>query len=776
MNTQNEKPAIYDLANFTIRDITECGKVLRTVSKGAKSMEEAADSIVNYLYDNLVDERSGNKICSLVRFFKTHTYEKLDSELQNFSRNTLGSNPIFPETKCLTLLATVGENPMWNSRKTSKRHMAIPLLNEQVAQQIPMIQNLITQLGLNMSMIVKPDPKLLLDRKQKTCNVFYISEALGSPYIPSQGEFVVPYGIKSVLGFGGVFPSGDVFGVVMFLKVSIAKEVADLFKVLALNIKITVLPLENVVFAQPEKITMDITEIQNHKDQIIALEQLLEVYEQSVIEQTMKLQEEVSRHKKDEETIKERKWFLQALIDSIPVPIFYKDKDGKYIGCNSAFEDFLGMGKEEIIGKTVYEVAPKELADQYYEADIALFRNMGSQVYEARAKHSNGSLRDVIFHKAVFYNREGKLAGLIGVILDITERKRIEELLKRRTDFEKTVATISKRFVTLSDFDASVNISLADAGRLCMVGRAYLFQFRNNGTIMDNTHEWCNSDVTSEMRYLQNIPTATFPWLMENLLAGKAIHVEDVSKMPPEAMAERTEFEREAIKSILILPIYGEKNLLGFVGFDNVKSTGQWSEEDITLLSIMSEIIGNAIARIESEKLISYIAYHDVLTQLPNRSLLYDRLRIAMAHASRSKKMVAVIMLDLDGFKMINDSFGHQIGDLLLKAVAERLMRYVREGDTVARMGGDEFMIVIPDLTQAKDATIFTQKILDVLYQPFHIEKHELHITASIGISIFPINANDSESLFKQADIAMYLSKKKGKNTYQIYKPDMIIR
>ena len=154
-----------------------------------------------------------------------------------------------PEMKCLTLLATVGENPEWNSRRTSKGHKAIPLPSEQTVHQIPMIRNLIAQLGLSIGMVIKPDPKLLLDTEQKTYNVFYVPDALGSPDIPAQQEFVVPCGIKSVLGFGGVFPSGDIFAIIMFVRVPITEEVADLFKTLALNIKIAVLPFENMVFA-----------------------------------------------------------------------------------------------------------------------------------------------------------------------------------------------------------------------------------------------------------------------------------------------------------------------------------------------------------------------------------------------------------------------------------------------------------------------------------------------------------------------------------------------
>lgn len=352
-------------------------------------------------------------------------------------------------------------------------------------------------------------------------------------------------------------------------------------------------------------------------------------------------------------------------------------------------------------------------------------------------------------------------------------RKQAENALGHRIEFEKTVANISSRFVILSDFDKAVSFSLAEASKLSTADRAYLFQFRENGNIMDNTHEWCAEGVTPEIQNLRNIPSATFPWLVANLQAGKAVHIDDVSKMPAEAATERTEFERQSIKSLLILPVYVEKNLLGFVGFDNVKSAGAWSEEDIALLRIMAEIIGNAMARIQSEKLISHMAYHDSLTKLPNRNLLQDRLKVAMAHASRSKKMVAIMMLDLDGFKAVNDSVGHLMGDLLLNAVAERLMHCVREEDTVARMGGDEFVVALPDITQEQDAAIVAQKILDALNRPFQIENHELHITASIGISSFPLNANDTERLLKQADVAMYLSKKKGKNTYHFYKSDM---
>jgi hypothetical protein len=249
MSNQNEGPTTYDVTNFTIREVTECGRAVRTIGVGASSMEEVAVRIVRYLHDSLIDGQTGERACSLIRFFKTQTYEGLEDELKAFALNMLGGNTPLPEMKCLTLLGTVGENQEWNLRGTSKGHKAIPLPSEEVVHQIPMLRNLITQLGLSVRSVVKPDPALLLDMEQKTYGVFLVPEALGSPYIPAQKEFVVPYGIKSVTGFGGMLPSMDIFVIIMFLKASISREAADLFKNLSLNIKLAVLPFEKTVFA-----------------------------------------------------------------------------------------------------------------------------------------------------------------------------------------------------------------------------------------------------------------------------------------------------------------------------------------------------------------------------------------------------------------------------------------------------------------------------------------------------------------------------------------------
>jgi len=141
---------------------------------------------------------------------------------------------------------------------------------------------------------------------------------------------------------------------------------------------------------------------------------------------------DITERKRAEERVEEQLRFLQTLVDALPAPIFYKDKDGKYTGCNKAFEEFVGRPREKIIGKTVYDMGPKRIADKYYEKDQELFQNPGKQVYEWKVKRKSGELREVVFNKATFADADGKVAGLIGGISDITERKRAEEALRER--------------------------------------------------------------------------------------------------------------------------------------------------------------------------------------------------------------------------------------------------------------------------------------------------------------------------------------------------------
>jgi|HubBroStandDraft_6_1064221.scaffolds.fasta_scaffold05277_1 diguanylate cyclase (GGDEF)-like protein/PAS domain S-box-containing protein len=173
---------------------------------------------------------------------------------------------------------------------------------------------------------------------------------------------------------------------------------------------------------------------------------------------------------------------------------------------------------------------------------------------------------------------------------------------------------------------------------------------------------------------------------------------------------------------------------------------------------------------------ITHSAEHDYLTGLPNRMLVNDRVTQAMALAKRNSKRVALLFLDLDGFKHINDSLGHPTGDKLLKSVTERLIDCVRGTDTVSRLGGDEFVVLLPEVDRSKDAAVTAMRILKRVSEAHTIDGHDLHVTASIGVSIYPDDGLDAETLIKNADTAMYQAKENGRQSYQFFKPSMNVR
>jgi len=172
----------------------------------------------------------------------------------------------------------------------------------------------------------------------------------------------------------------------------------------------------------------------------------------------------------------------------------------------------------------------------------------------------------------------------------------------------------------------------------------------------------------------------------------------------------------------------------------------------------------------------AHSAEHDFLTGLPNRMLLNDRVGQAIALATRYTKKVAVLFLDLDGFKHINDSLGHPIGDKLLQSVAKRLVDCIRGSDSVSRQGGDEFVLLLLELERAEDAAVTARRMLEAVAQPHTIDQHDLHVTASIGLSIYPDDGLDAETLIKNADTAMYQAKENGRRSFQFFKPAMNVR
>lgn len=226
-----------DLTAFGLTEMLRCSLGVRTAAAGADTVEGAAQQVVRYFRDALRSARDGTPQCVLARLYKTHAYAALDAPLRAFADRLLGDMPPPPALRCLCLLATAGDEPAWNDRRRSQGHQAIPLPSPEIVAQAPMVAQLVHQFGLDLADVVTPAPALLPAMVGRTYGVFHVEDAVGSPYIPAQREFVDRHGVRSVVGFGGALRSGDIFAVILFSRVTVRRDAADRFRNIALDVK-----------------------------------------------------------------------------------------------------------------------------------------------------------------------------------------------------------------------------------------------------------------------------------------------------------------------------------------------------------------------------------------------------------------------------------------------------------------------------------------------------------------------------------------------------------
>lgn len=235
----------FDLRTFELHDMLRCGLDIRQAARNAPSLEAAATSVVGYLFGAFRDPASGDPQLALARFYKTLPFRELEPDLRLFAKAALGEAPRDEGMKCLALLATAGVEEAWNDRRQSQGHRAIPLASVRMVHRAPMIAQLIEQMGMDVEHLLQTDATILPDAEGRTYNIFYVERAAGSPYIPAQADFVVPYGLQSVVGFGGIL-RGEMFAVVLFSRVPISPDAASRFRNIALEVKAVLHPIEKV--------------------------------------------------------------------------------------------------------------------------------------------------------------------------------------------------------------------------------------------------------------------------------------------------------------------------------------------------------------------------------------------------------------------------------------------------------------------------------------------------------------------------------------------------
>jgi diguanylate cyclase (GGDEF)-like protein/PAS domain S-box-containing protein len=411
---------------------------------------------------------------------------------------------------------------------------------------------------------------------------------------------------------------------------------------------------------------------------------------------------------------------MRILVETLPDLIWLKDAEGVYLQCNHMFERFFGAKQEEIVGRTDYDFVDRELADFFRQKDREAILAGKPSVNEEWITFATDQRRVLLeTTKTPMFDAGGKMIGVLGIGHDITRRKEAENDLKQA---------------------------------------ASVFEYANEGII-----------ITDANGNIINV-NSTF-----SKLTGYA--KEEVFGQNPSLLKsgrQSDEFYREMWQRI---------NKEGFWRGEiwNRRKNGDVYPELLTITEVRSskgEVIQYVgiftdITKIkEHQDELEQMAHYDPLTRLPNRILLSDRITQAIARAKRSKKFLAVIYLDLDEFKPVNDTMGHEAGDQLLVDVSARLKECVRADDTVSRLGGDEFVMLLGDLQSVDECTHAMRRFLDSLSRPYQINGFEIVLSASIGAAIFPIDEADPETLIRHADQAMYEAKRAGRNRYHMFDPE----
>jgi len=460
--------------------------------------------------------------------------------------------------------------------------------------------------------------------------------------------------------------------------------------------------------------------------------------------------------------------WLRALHDSAPLAMVVEDAQGQVVGWNAAAERLFGWTRDEVAGRTAPFI-PEGARDELDRRRTLVFAGDTPPETELECVRRDGAPLTVSVASAPFAVRGGPVTGALAVYADISERRRAE----RQLTLQIVVTRILSECETAEEaVTRTIHACCEVLGWAC--GARWDLD-RASGLVRCLETWGPRGDATlaefvAETRGLAFIPDASGGPVQRVAALAATQWVEDLGE---ETDTSRVPLAlRAGLRSACVFPIVAGDESFGAIEL-LARDRRVADVEAIGLVGYLGSQIGQFMARREAERNLEFVASHDPLTGLPNRALFNQRLNQVLAQSSRHDRKCAVLFVDLDRFKVVNDTMGHEAGDRLLKDVSERLRGTLREGDTVARQGGDEFVVLIEEFQTSAQLAGVGRKIVDRLAQAFTFDAREFHISASVGIATYPADGTDAQSLMKHADIAMYRAKEGGKNQYQFYSPAM---
>ncbi|HJV50579.1 MAG TPA: EAL domain-containing protein [Noviherbaspirillum sp.] len=452
----------------------------------------------------------------------------------------------------------------------------------------------------------------------------------------------------------------------------------------------------------------------------------------------------------------------------------YIAQNGRFRFVNPKMAEMFAYGQDEMTGSVrVLDLVADAERDVVEENIRRRLAGETSEVhYERQARRKDGSLFDVEVFGSLM-KLDGQNAT-IGIMLDVSERKRLHLALQVLSACNQALVRATDEAVLLDEICRIVHeisgypfVWVGFVEERSRKVQPAAFAEAEAGALVQVITEVSWDDAPSGRGITGSALRRGHPVVMKDLRNGAA-HA-----------PWRDFMVRHGIVSGMALPLKAGSQIIGSLTVYS-REANAFSMDEVMVAEELADNLAYGIAALRAEaarrqyaQQLEYHASHDLLTGLPNRALLHDRLNQAIAYASRYCYQIWVLFLDLDRFKFVNDSLGHTAGDTLLKVIAQRLQGAVRETDTVARLGGDEFVLVLPERLDERLATSIVQRVMDAIAEPVRVEEHEFVLGCSIGVAAYPGDGVDPETLIRHADIAMYRAKESGRNNFQFYTATM---
>ncbi|GLQ96238.1 diguanylate cyclase [Dyella mobilis] len=445
---------------------------------------------------------------------------------------------------------------------------------------------------------------------------------------------------------------------------------------------------------------------------------------------------------------------LPTIIDLLLDAICVVDAEGRYLYVSAAYEQIFGYAAEEVLGRPMIELVHPDDRERTLATAQEIMQGQPEANFQNRYIRKDGKVVHITWSARWSEAEQVRIA----LARDVTEIKRAESV-------QAALLAISEAAHTAKDL-------LALFQRIHQIIDGLLPARNFYVALYDE-----RADELSFPYFVDECDPAPAPRpLNSGTLTGEVVRSGQAILLTPHT---RSQVLGRGIQYIgcdsldwLGLPLTTPNGCIGAIVVQSYSGDVRYTTEDQALLQFVSDQIATAIERKRNAAWLQYVAGHDALTDLPNRELFNDRLDTALVAAGRDLQRLSVLYIDLDRFKQANDRHGHDTGDQVLREAARRIRQCLRESDTVGRLGGDEFAVVLTGMHRPEDASAVAEKIRSVLNQPFQLGQHQLRISSSIGIAMYPEHGKDRKHLMRHADAAMYAAKRRGRNRLGIASPD----